>query len=93
MKQSKHDTSGNPSLDKRQGLDDRELKENAAENQRARERAAADWERAASHRKDEPKGDKAGKTGKGEISPGAGKRDLHDPGSLDSEAAPTVKRS
>lgn len=53
MKQSKSDTSGNPALDKRQGLDDRELNENAAKNQRARERAATDWEHAASHRRDD----------------------------------------
>ncbi|WP_354687374.1 hypothetical protein [Cupriavidus necator] len=101
MKHSKHDTSGNPSLDKRQGLDDRELKENAAENQRSRERAAAEWERAASHRKDEPKPDKTGTidkdagkgAGKGEFPPGVGKRNLHDPGSRDPDAPPTVNRS
>ncbi|MBF6991763.1 MULTISPECIES: hypothetical protein [Cupriavidus] len=101
MKQSKHDTSGNPSLDKRQGLDDRELRENAAENQRARERAAADWEHAASHRKDKaadpssspraPRSEE--KPGRGEFPPGVGKRDLLDPGSRDPDAPPTVNRS
>ncbi|QEZ45752.1 hypothetical protein [Cupriavidus oxalaticus] len=97
MKQSKHDTSGDPSLDQRQGLDDRELQENAAENQRARERAAADWEHAASHRKDEPKEEPAQrreeKPGRGDFPPGVGKRDLHDPGSRDPDAPPTVNRS
>jgi hypothetical protein len=93
MKHSKHDTSNNPSLDKRQGLDDRELKENAADNQRARERARADWENAASHRKDEPKRPKAGQPGKGEMPPEAGQRDLHDPVSRAPDAPPTVKRS
>ena len=59
MKQSRHDTSGNRELAKRQGLDDRELRENAAANQQARERADKDWENAASHRKpSEPETDK-----------------------------------
>ncbi|TDF66109.1 hypothetical protein [Cupriavidus sp. L7L] len=105
MKQSKHDTSGNPSLDKRQGMDDRELQENAAENQRARERAAAEWEHAASHRKDAPKDQSAEpsadqpaqrreeKPARGEFPPGVGKRDLHDPGSRDPDAPPTMNRS
>jgi len=96
MKQSKHATSGNPSLDKRQGLDDRELQENAAENQRARERAAADWEHAASHRKGEPapqSEERPGEPGRGDFPPGVGKRDLHDPGSRDPDAPPTMNRS
>lgn len=93
MKHSKHDTSNNPSLDQRQGLDDRELKENAADNQRARERARADWENAASHRKQEPKRPGTGPSGKGEMPPGVGPRDLHDPGSRDPDAPPTVNRS
>lgn len=54
MKPSKKNPS-DPSLAERQGLDDRELKENAAENQRSREEAAADWEQAASHRKTDTK--------------------------------------
>ncbi|WP_011300754.1 hypothetical protein [Cupriavidus necator] len=93
MKQSRHDTSGNPELDKRQGLDDRELRENAEANQRSRERAAADWENAASHRKgpaDKPRDERAGT---GEFPPSVGKRDLHDPGSRDPDAPPTVNRS
>ncbi|SOY53432.1 hypothetical protein [Cupriavidus taiwanensis] len=93
MKHSKHDTSNNPALDRRQGLDDRELKENAADNQRARERARADWENAASHRKDDEPGRKPDKTGKGEMPPGVGARDLHDPGSRDPDAPPTLNRS
>ncbi|AMR77018.1 hypothetical protein [Cupriavidus nantongensis] len=93
MKHSKHDTSNDPALDRRQGLDDRELKENAADNQRARARARADWEHAASHRKDAEKGRKPGQAGKGEMPPGVGSRDLHDPGSRDPDAPPTVNRS
>lgn len=93
MKHSKHDTSNDPALDRRQGLDDRELKENAADNQRARERARADWEHAASHRKGAEKGRKPGQAGKGEMPPGVGSRDLHDPGSRDPDAPPTVNRS
>ncbi|TXI81000.1 MULTISPECIES: hypothetical protein [unclassified Cupriavidus] len=95
MTQSKHDTSGNPALDKRQGLDDRELRENAADNQRARERAAADWKDAASHRKDSGtnEGGPSRQPGKGEFPPGVGKRDLLDPGSRDPDAPPTENRS
>ncbi|SOZ37104.1 hypothetical protein [Cupriavidus neocaledonicus] len=93
MKHSKHDTSNDPALDRRQGLDDRELKENAADNQRARERARADWEHAASHRKDDQPARKQDKPGKGEMPPGVGARDLHDPGSRDPDAPPTVNRS
>lgn len=98
MKQSKSHTSGNPSLDKRQGLDDRELNENAAANQRARERAATDWEHAASHRKDDERGEaekkrRVSKTGTGEFPPGVGSQDLHDPGSRDPDARLTINRS
>ena len=93
MKHSKHDTSNDPALDRRQGMDDRELKENAADTKRARERARADWENAASHRKDAEKGRKPGQAGKGEMPPGVGARDLHDPGSRDPDAPPTVNRS
>lgn len=93
MKHSKHDTSNDPALDRRQGLDDRELKENAADNQRARERARADWEHAASRRKDGEKGRKPDQAGKGEMPTGVKARDLHDPGSRDPDAPPTVNRS